>query len=346
MSAVHKSIWLTLVLSACASSHTRSQPGNESDAAIRAYDAGESPIDAGLQRYPTGWIVTIDVDANMVLYSANVPGEIRPFGTVQASNRSHACTRMVFDRQGRLVALCNRGTAFDSPSEVEVFAPGALAPVPPGRVLAGVHTQLDDNALDLAVDSAGFIYVVRDVVSQGQCGGSILVFAPDSDGDVAPLREIAGDATGLKCSAAIAIGADEQIYVGNANGGPVLVFDAKAAGNAAPSRRVGGAHSDILDVTGLALDASGRLYVSDWTNQDVLVYAPLAPEGAAAERTIQGISHPTAVAVGASGAPVLVNGSDDAGHHALGLFSKDAAGVAQPEAVLSDTWGGGVAISP
>ena len=99
----------------------------------------------------------------------------------------------------------------------------------------------------LATDSAGNLYVTSATGSlSGQTvtyTGTILVFGPGASGNVAPIRTIAGSATGLTRVSGIKVDAVGNIYVltstssgmlSSANPS-VLKFSATATGNVAPT---------------------------------------------------------------------------------------------------------------
>jgi hypothetical protein len=102
-------------------------------------------------------------------------------------------------------------------------------------LIAGSGTNLD-RPLGLAVGRDGSLYVANTL------GKSILVFARGSSGNVAPVREISGDATGLAAPQALAIDAAGKLYVfdgpvtawGSGAQHYVRVYDASANGNTAP----------------------------------------------------------------------------------------------------------------
>jgi DNA-binding beta-propeller fold protein YncE len=84
---------------------------------------------------------------------------------------------------------------------------------------------------------------------------SVQVFAFFAQGDVAPLRTIAGTSTGLDCPIGIAVDPiHAEIFVANVTGGSILVFDADADGNAAPKRTIAGTTTRVEDPFDVALD--------------------------------------------------------------------------------------------
>ncbi|MGA9725823.1 MAG: NHL repeat-containing protein [Candidatus Binatus sp.] len=117
------------------------------------------------------------------------------------------------------------------PGSVTVYAPGSNADVKPIATIGGIKTGIG-APYGIALDSNGNIYVLNDpsvasadpsvhparkkggvpvggTVEVGEFGPNvepILIFAADSDGDVAPIGSIGGRFTGLYGAAGIAVG--------------------------------------------------------------------------------------------------------------------------------------------
>lgn len=95
-----------------------------------------------------------------------------------------------------------------------------------------------------------------DVYVPNPNGASITVYATTSAGNVAPVRTIAGPATGLDTSYSLAIdNIHHELFVADFQGEAVRVFDLDADGNAAPLRTlVNGPNSKISQVRSVAVD--------------------------------------------------------------------------------------------
>ncbi len=94
-----------------------------------------------------------------------------------------------------------------------------------------------------------------------QEGGSIVVFAPDATGNAAPVRTIAGAATGLN----LPIGIDVEpvtgfLYVANRRAGTVTVYPPEAIGDVGPVKTL--TATGMGSPEGVAFTTSGDLYVS------------------------------------------------------------------------------------
>jgi DNA-binding beta-propeller fold protein YncE len=89
-------------------------------------------------------------------------------------------------------------------ASITVYAPGSKGDIKPVATIGGKRTQLYYPG-GIALDSKGNIYVLNDDVTNFSCGGifflegtqPILIFAPDSNGDAAPIAAIGGPFTGL-----------------------------------------------------------------------------------------------------------------------------------------------------
>jgi hypothetical protein len=133
--------------------------------------------------------------------------------------------------------------------------------VAPSAKLSG-PTSLLNLAGGLAADSQGNLYVT-------QVGGTILVFAPHQNGDVAPARVIKGSnvlTSDLEGFNSVAVDPSGRIYVlafgmgaGNSYPDKILVFAAGANGNAAPVQIIAGANTMLTGGATMTYSA-GNIY--------------------------------------------------------------------------------------
>jgi len=109
---------------------------------------------------------------------------------------------------------------------------------------------------------------------------SITVYKRDSNGNVKPLRTIAGDKTRLNWPMQIAV--DEQrgeLYVANDMDHSIVVFKTTDQGNAAPARVIAGPKTHIKNPTGIALDTKNdEMWVASMGNHTATVF-PLTANG-------------------------------------------------------------------
>jgi hypothetical protein len=171
---------------------------------------------------------------------------------------------------------------------IEIFAADASGPATPLRTIRGAKAGLTLPTA-LAVDASGNLYVTisslpsdpRAAVGNGGLVDRILVFGPTANGNVAPLRAIAGTSTGLTDPLNLALGADGNLYVANQtmSGYDVLVFPASGSGNIAPLWTL----QSTPYGASLALGAGGELYLGPGNarNHGFAIYAPGASGNAA-----------------------------------------------------------------
>ncbi len=97
-------------------------------------------------------------------------------------------------------------------------------------------TSADASPLDVSNPDAASAPVGPGIYVTDYATNSVLVFALDASGNVAPTRTISGSSTGM--SGPIGIGVDSQgsVYVANREGASVTVYPALADGNVAPVR--------------------------------------------------------------------------------------------------------------
>jgi hypothetical protein len=288
----------------------------------------------------------------IALYPADLSASSQPLTTLEGDWHTNACVSLSFDSAGNVYALCYQAVPSEPPSQIDVFSANATGSAAPRRVITGPETTLNEAAINLAVDGPGNVYVVQYCQLAPTCSGMISVFAPGANGNVAPIRVIQGPHTGFDRSAAIAVDAAGQIYVGNAEGGPILVFSADAHDDATPIRRIGRAQ-DIGDVTNLAVDASGTVYAAEASYaHGVLVYGPSAAEGDAPDRVIAGpatgLDGDSGVAVDRAGRLLVADDSHDVDglSGTVSIFAPGASGNEAPDTVLSGVGGFGLAIAP
>jgi DNA-binding beta-propeller fold protein YncE len=106
-------------------------------------------------------------------------------------------------------------------------------------------------------------------------GPSITVYEQNAQGDVAPVRIIAGPKTLFNWPTGIAVDPDrDELFISNDNGDEVLVFRASANGDVAPIRVLKGPKTQIQNPTGLYLDLhNNELWVANFGNHMATVYA-------------------------------------------------------------------------
>lgn len=144
----------------------------------------------------------------------------------------------------------------------------------PKRMLKGTNTQFGNYASGLAYDGAARKLYIGAYTTNPDLSRSarVLVFDDSASGDVAPLRSIAGAATGLELSATsdiggLAIDPEHQHLIvsvtdyNTAAGNKLLVFALGASGNTAPLQTIAGASTGLPKSIGAPIwVSSGRIF--------------------------------------------------------------------------------------
>jgi sugar lactone lactonase YvrE len=215
-------------------------------------NAGSSP-----SRVVTGFFTGLSnphgiaVDANGSIYVANAgnstvtvyapgsDGNALPSAIISGDNTGlNSPFGLALDKNGNLYVV-NLGS-------VTVYPAGSQGNVPPIASIAGPLTGLC-SSLGIAVDGNGNIYVTTQCSKAGEVP-TVSVFAPGSNGDVAPIATITGPDTHLDQPYQVAVSDEGEIYVANfgrdtgaqIQGGTVTVYPAGASGDVAPVRMIAG----------------------------------------------------------------------------------------------------------
>jgi hypothetical protein len=135
---------------------------------------------------------------------------------------------------------------------ITIYDADANGNAAPARAIGGSKTGIACLEQE-AVDLRGYLYVANlsrlpsrpsscTDAAPNDVTGNVLVFAPSANGDVAPVRVIAGPATRIDHPTAVAVAADGTLYVGSYSSGAngvlhssLLRFAPGAAGNVAPT---------------------------------------------------------------------------------------------------------------
>ena len=213
-----------------------------------------------------------------------------------------------------------------------IFSKNSNGNVAP-KVLAGSNVPIQ-NTEGLAVDASGNLYV-SDYTAK-----AIYVFAAGATGNTAPIRTIAGTATGLVQPYGIAIDSHGHLYVaqGHDDTAPIEEFAANADGNVAPISTIGGGHTKLLGISDVVLDRHDRIVVPNAGS--IEVFAAGAHGNVSPVATIKGsnttIADVTTVGTDPSGSIYGTNAIDISQRKfSVIVFASNANGNVAPARIIS-----------
>ncbi len=199
------------------------------------------------------------------------------------------------------------------------------------------------NPTGIALDSNGNIYVTN-TGNQNEPSYSVTVYPVGTKGNQPPSATISGSSTGLVNPSAIAVDANENIYVANDGsdfGGTVTVtiYPAGSNGNVAPSATISGTNTGLNGPTGIAVDGSGNIYVANRDSNTVTVYPAGSTGNAAPSKTIggykTGLNDPSGIAADSNGQIYVTNdGSNSGGSDSVTIYAAGSNGNAGPKGVI------------
>jgi 6-phosphogluconolactonase (cycloisomerase 2 family) len=236
--------------------------------------------------------VNNDTLDTLVIFSREVRGNMPPTRQLHTPHRTYG---IAVDETAEEMFL-----TVQDPPHVVVYRKYAEGDEEPVRILRGNNTQLAD-AHGIALDiKKQWMFVVnygngakyREPAQEGgQVGGrvrgsgyftapSITVYRLKAEGDVTPIRTIAGPRTQMNWPAHMHI--DEEaglLYVANDGDDSILVFRTTDNGNVAPTRVIKGPRTQIKNPTGVFVDSKNKeIVVANMGNHRATVY-PLDANG-------------------------------------------------------------------
>jgi hypothetical protein len=226
--------------------------------------------------------VNNDMVDRMVVFPRGAEGNVAPARQLHTPHRAFGIT--VDERVQELYMT------IEDPPQVVVYRKGAAGEDRPLRILTGPHTKLAD-VHGIAIDKKNdLMFVSNHGVTAGHFDPpSINVYPLKAQGDVAPLRMIAGPKTRFNWPAHLFL--DEErgdLYVANDVDNSVLVFPSDASGDVAPSRMIRGPKTGLKNPTGVFLDAkNNELWVSNMGDYRATVFPRTANGDVAPIRTIR-----------------------------------------------------------
>jgi sugar lactone lactonase YvrE len=171
------------------------------------------------------------------------------------------------DKEGKVyVANQADGTNFS----ITVYAAGSTGDVAPIAKISRTKTG-DKTGLNfpngLALDAANKLYVLNEFGDTGQ-GGSIAIYSPGANGNVAPEAKISDSPTGkhtqLNSPEGLALDTAGNMYVTNDGGsGSVTIYAAGSKGDVAPKAIISGSNTGLATPRGIAIDSKENIYVAN-----------------------------------------------------------------------------------
>ena len=120
---------------------------------------------------------------------------------------------------------------------------------------------------------------------------SIDVFAPGTNGNVAPLRSISGSLTGLGPGFGpddVKVDAAGDVFSSNFSGDSITEYAPGASGNVAPICTISGSNTGLDSNDDISIAPDGTIYVGNFAGNPVEVFAPGACGNVTPERIIVG----------------------------------------------------------
>jgi hypothetical protein len=233
---------------------------------VLIYPSGESssPTAASSIMLPggtTGEYLALDPSANIYVatttdvreYAAGATGTATPTRTLPlnaTTTLSNTPTGIAADASANIYVS-------ESTGGIAVFSSSANGSVAPTRFIAGANTTLVDP-FQLAVDGTGNLYVLN-FIATGQV--DILVFAPNANGNVAPLRTLNVSALGFTVTSA------GSVYAATQTG--VQIFAPGASGTPVPTQTITDQQTAEAELTGgIGVDSMGNVYLVTYGNLD------------------------------------------------------------------------------
>ena len=230
-----------------------------------------------------------------------------------------------------------------SKTEILVYAPGARGTATPTQIVT-VGGLFNNSIAGMDVDPAGNLYLSTSIaIGSGPSGRVYLGVAvySTSGGTLALSRSIAGDSTGIRGNAPLAVDASGNTFIAGGQYGSspqsVLIFGPTATGDVAPDAVISGSNTGIGMIGGLAVDRSGNLYVT--SGGTILEFASGATGNVAPIRTIS-VTDATPNTIGGSirvdaSGNIYVFGLETGAVQSILVYAPTATGSATPAATIT-----------
>lgn len=274
---------------------------------VQGLDTGME-FNCGLYVDPkTGDVYSVNNDTqdSMVIFPRDAKGNVKP---KRKLHTPHGTYGIAVDEEDEEIYM-----TVEHQNSIVVYNKYAEGEDKPLREIKGIRTELADPH-GITIDKKNnLLYVANhgsriteDVIGSGRFSDpSITVYSLKSQGNVAPIRIIQGDKTGLNWPAALSVHEERgEIYVANDAADSMLVFRVSDQGNVAPTREVRGPRTQIKNPTGVFVDAKNKeVWLSNMGNHRATVFPIAANGNTAPSRVIRSAPNDKlAMAIGNPGA--------------------------------------------
>lgn len=242
-----------------------------------------------IARDSSGRIYVANQNQNQILgFSSSVTGNASPLFQISGGNTQlHVPAALLFDSQGRLWVA----NAFSDSLSVYASPASTNGNVAPAFTISGSNTALSEPD-GIGFDGSGNLYVSNFQSNAITVYSAASVASASSNGNVGPIRTIAGPATGLNSPSSLYATSSGVVYVPNVGGNSVTVYGAGANGNATPAATISGSATGLAAPEGLVLDSSGNIYVTIFNRPGfpgaILVFAPGSNGNASPSQIVAG----------------------------------------------------------
>lgn len=265
----------------------------------------------------------------LVSFPADASGDVAPSATISGSQTNlDQASAVAADATGNLYVATSLA--------ILVFPPQATGNVAPARTIAGpTALPTTDDFVSVAVAADGTIYATSEASSGGPVRNpKILVFAPGTNGNVAPTQTIGGPTTSMQSALASAL-SSTQIVEADATQ-QLLFFDRTATGDTPPAGTIG---TGAGVAAGVAFASTGDILFAQYnfSTSSLLVWAPNGPPTAQPKATVTGTSTKLTAIGGVAAAPdgtIFVSNADPTGPAIL-VFAGNANGDVAPLRAVS-----------
>jgi hypothetical protein len=282
------------------------------------------------------YTVDNDIGDRLMVFPYDADGNVKPKRVLDVPHQAWGIS-ISDERQEFAITV-------EAAREIVIYRKGAEGHEPPLRTIRGPKTRLGDphgvffdgtnNELvvanhgnqggrspapgDAPARQRGARVAEAQPIAGGRFDGpSITVYRGDGKGDVAPIRQIQGERTGLNWPMAIDVDRNRnEIAVANDGDSSIRVFRRGDSGDVAPVRVIKGARTGITGPMGVAYDLkNGELWVANYGDHTALVFPILASGNVAPKRILRnapagsptvGFGNPGAVAYDSKRDEILV----------------------------------------